>query len=396
LHGISVVQAFVKLQSLSGIYLHIPFCKQACHYCNFHFSTRLQKKEALLQSMFRELKLIRENLNDLPKIETIYFGGGTPSLLEDDELTQFLEQIHQRYDVDPDAEITLEVNPDDLSEHRLNRWLRDGFNRLSVGIQSFDEDELNWMNRAHNRQQALDGLSLIHAAGFTNFSADLIFGSPFQSDETLLKNLAVLIDHRIPHLSCYGLTLEEGTAYAVAVKRKKDIPVANEQQARQFHLVMDRLLQAGYVHYEISNYAKPGFESKHNSSYWKGKPYLGFGPSAHSFDGNKTRSWNVANNSLYIQQLENNQLPSTAETLSTREQFNEMIMISLRLSSGINLQQLKSTFGNQVYAKLMKAAEIFSEKKWLIQSNDDHLMLTREGKLYADHIASELFWDEDV
>jgi oxygen-independent coproporphyrinogen-3 oxidase len=206
----------------------------------------------------------------------------------------------------------------------------------------------------------------------------------------------VLIDHRIPHLSCYGLTLEEGTAYAVAVKRKKDSPIANEQQARQFHLVMDRLLQAGYVHYEISNYAKPGFESKHNSSYWKGKPYLGFGPSAHSFDGNKTRSWNVANNSMYILQLENNQLPSTAETLSTREQFNEMIMISLRLSSGINLQQLKSTFGNQFYAQLMKAAEIFSEKKWLIQSNDDHLMLTREGKLYADHIAAELFLDEDV
>ncbi len=379
---------------MSGIYLHIPFCKQACHYCNFHFSTRLKKKEALLQAMFREMKLVRDNLSDSPPIETIYFGGGTPSLLEDDELLQFLEQIHLLFNVQPHAEITLEVNPDDLSELRLNRWIRDGFNRLSVGIQSFDEPELRWMNRAHNRQQALHGLSLIRSAGFTNFSADLIFGSPFQSDETLLENLDTLLDHRVPHLSCYGLTLEEGTAYAVAVKRKKDNPIANEQQARQFHLVMDRLVQSGYMHYEISNYAKPGFESRHNSSYWKGKPYFGFGPSAHSFDGDKLRSWNVANNSLYIQQLENNQLPSTAELLNKREQFNELIMISLRLSSGLNLQQLKTQFGNQAYEDLLCMATPFIKKSWLIQSDDNQLLLSRDGKLYADHIAAELFMDE--
>lgn len=341
--------------------------------------------------MFREMKLVRETQPYAPKIETIYFGGGTPSMLQDDDLLACLDQIRQNFEIEPDVEITLEVNPDDLSERRLKRWLQDGFNRLSVGIQSFSEDELRWMNRAHNRDQALLGLNLIQEAGFTNFSTDLIFGSPFQSDETLNENLDLMLKHQIPHLSCYGLTMETGTAYAVAVKRKKDAPIENEKQARQFHLIMDRLIEAGYMHYEISNYAKPGFESRHNSSYWKGKPYLGFGPSAHSFNGDKTRSWNVANNSLYIQHLENNQFPSTAETLGNKEQFNEMVMISLRLSSGINLTQLHDQFGKHAYDKLLEASEPFIQKSWLFKSTDDHLMLTRDGKLYADHIASELF-----
>lgn len=346
--------------------------------------------------MFREMKLVLEKQSTAHKIETIYFGGGTPSMLEDDELLECLDHISQYFEIEPNVEITLEVNPDDLSEHRLKRWLRDGFNRLSIGIQSFSEEELRWMNRAHNRDQALQGLNLIMEAGFTNFSADLIFGSPFQSDDTLNENLDMMIKHQIPHLSCYGLTMETGTAYAVAVKRKKDTPIENEKQARQFHMIMDRLNEAGYMHYEISNYAKPGFESRHNSSYWKGKPYWGFGPSAHAFDGDNTRSWNVANNSLYIQQLENNQLPSTVETLGIKEQYNEMVMISLRLSSGVNLKKLQAQFGNQACEKLLATSEPFIQKSWLLKSTDDHLLLTREGKLYADHIASELFWDEDV
>lgn len=388
-----IISFSVKLQALSGIYIHIPFCKQACHYCNFHFSTSLVKKTAMMNAIFREMEMVFQKQTAIPTIETIYFGGGTPSLLEDEELETSIRRIQDQLDVHIDAEITLEINPDDLSEKRLENWRRIGINRLSVGIQSFDESELQWMNRAHNHMQALEGLKLIKQAGFSNFSADLIFGSPFQTDDVLKKNLSIMLEHKVPHLSCYGLTMEQGTAYALSVKKKKDIPVQQAQQARQFHMVMDTLVKHGYSHYEISNYALPGYESKHNSSYWKGKSYLGLGPSAHSFDGHHIRSWNIANNSVYLEKIEQGIRPSTQEELSEKERFNEMIMISLRLESGLDLSYVQEKFGAVSLNHVDDSSSKFIRSGWLIKTQDKRLKLTRTGKLYADHIAAEMFLD---
>ncbi len=345
----------------------------------------------MLNAIFREMELVVQKQTTVPTIETIYFGGGTPSLLKDEELETCIRRIQDHFDVNVDAEITLEINPDDLSEERLENWQKFGINRLSIGIQSFDESELQWMNRAHNHMQALEGLKLIKQAGFSNFSADLIFGSPFQTDDVLKENLSIMLEHEVPHLSCYGLTMEHGTAYALSVKKKKDIPVQQEQQARQFHMVMDTLVKHGYSHYEISNYALPGYESKHNSSYWKGKPYLGFGPSAHSFDGQHIRSWNIANNSIYLENIELGASPSSQEILSDKERFNEMIMISLRLESGLDLSYVQEKFGAVSLKHVDDSSSKFIRSGWLIKTQDKRLQLTRTGKLYADHIAAEMF-----
>ncbi len=375
---------------MAGIYIHIPFCKQACHYCNFHFSTSFAQKDALINAILKEISLATVmNINE--KVETIYFGGGTPSLLSLEDIHIILATIKTTFPISTDAEITLEANPDDISSSKLAGWRSAGINRLSIGIQSFLNEELVWMNRAHNASQALDCLQLSRDAGFDNFSVDLIYGSPLLSNDDWKKNVDLLIEKNIPHISCYALTVEPKTALDKMIAHQKKLPVDGDKQAEQFLLLMGWLQRAGYEHYEISNFAKPGLRSKHNSSYWQGKTYYGFGPSAHSFNGS-SRRWNVANNALYIQALEKNTIPFEEEILTNTQQLNEYIMISLRTMEGIDLSVVYDKFGEDFSEKLKVKSEKFIQTGKL-SMEDDNIILTNEGKLLADGIASDLFFD---
>ncbi|MDQ6756069.1 MAG: radical SAM family heme chaperone HemW [Bacteroidota bacterium] len=374
---------------MSGIYFHIPFCKQACHYCNFHFSTSLLQKEEMIKAMVKEISLTKF-LDD--EINTIYFGGGTPSLLNAEEVKKLLFAVNEKFKISKNAEVTLETNPDDINSIKLFEWKFAGINRLSVGIQSFKEDDLLWMNRAHNAVQALESIKMIKDAGFQNFSVDLIYGTPTLSDEEWKKNVEIAINFNVPHLSCYALTVEDKTALQKMISLKKKQEVDAEKQAHQFLLLMNWLKDAGYEHYEISNFAKPGFRSKHNSSYWQGKAYIGIGPSAHSFF-NDVRRWNVNNNALYIQSLKKNIIPYEEEKLSDVQKLNEYIMTSLRTIEGINLNYVESFFGNA--AKLtLQTASIKFINNYKLQTTNHNFILTEEGKLFADGIAADLFFEE--
>jgi oxygen-independent coproporphyrinogen-3 oxidase len=383
----------IKLQSLAGIYIHIPFCKKACHYCNFHFSTTLARKAEMVKAICTEIQLkkaIHSTENEI--IETIYFGGGTPSLLNETELNQIIETVNKNFNINADAEITFETNPDDINTTSLSQWKRAGINRLSIGIQGFFEEELLWMNRAHDAKQALRCIPESQDRGFENISADLIFGGPLQTDEMLEKNLNQMIQFQVPHLSCYALTVEESTALHHHIKTGKSKNVDPELQAHFFYQVLDRLQQAGFEHYEISNYAKPGFESKHNSNYWVGVPYFGFGPAAHSFDGKQCRSWNISNNSIYLDQIQNKIIPVESEKLTQTQMANESIMIGLRTKHGLDLEKFRLLFGEKRFTMLTQQMQQFLHKKHLMYSEDEkNLQLTRSGKIYADGIAAELF-----
>ncbi|HEY6899882.1 MAG TPA: radical SAM family heme chaperone HemW, partial [Puia sp.] len=283
---------------MAGIYLHIPFCRQACHYCNFHFSTSLNRKNDFIVALLKEMELRKDYTGKEP-IETVYFGGGTPSLLEEGELGRIMERLNALFPVAPGAEVTLEANPDDIHPGLLRSWRATGINRLSIGIQSFFEEDLQWMNRAHNARQAIDCIRMAQDTGFTNMSIDLIYGGPTLPDPHWQENVGQAIGLQVPHLSCYALTVEPRTALDKMIHLHKKEDVNPDDQARQFLQLMEMAANAGYEHYEISNFAKPGMRSRHNSSYWQGKTYLGLGPSAHSFNG-ASREWNIANNSQYI------------------------------------------------------------------------------------------------
>jgi oxygen-independent coproporphyrinogen III oxidase len=373
---------------LSGIYIHIPFCKQACHYCNFHFSTTLSQKDELVAALCRETALTETN--GIEKIESIYFGGGTPSLLNEKELQLIFSSLNKKFSIAPDAEITLEANPDDIDAAKLLQWKKNGINRLSVGIQSFADEELAWMNRVHNAAASLRCINEIQAAGFTNFSIDLIYGSPLLSDKIWEENVAIVTENNIPHISCYALTVEPATALQKMIAQNKKMPVDAEKQAEQFLLLMKWMKATGYEHYEISNFAKPGMRSRHNSSYWQGKSYYGIGPSAHSFDGYR-RKWNVANNTLYIQSIKKGVIPFEEEILTPTQQLNEYIMTSLRTIEGLNTSIISERFGEAKSTQLVKAV-----KKWEVTNKieiiNGHLILTAEGKLFADGIAAGLFF----
>ena len=380
---------------MAGIYIHIPFCKQACNYCNFHFSTSLQLKEAMLAAMVKEIYLRTQPVDasiaaEKETIDTLYFGGGTPSILNNDELALLFGALRQAFVFNPDIEITLEANPDDINPQKLAQWQQAGINRLSVGIQSFLEEELVWMNRAHTAKESLLCIDQIIAAGFADFSIDLIYGSPLLSNENWEKNVALVIDKNIPHISCYALTVEPKTALDKQIAQQKKAPVDAEKQAQQFLLLMQWMQAAGYEHYEISNFAQPNKRSKHNSSYWQGKKYYGFGPAAHAFDGVK-RQWNVANNALYIQSLKNDIIPFEEEILTPTQQLNEYIMTTLRTMEGLSLKEVSNRFGEKNSRDLQAACE-----KWInggkILTQDDKRILTTEGKLFADGIAADLFF----
>jgi oxygen-independent coproporphyrinogen-3 oxidase len=373
---------------LPGIYIHIPFCKQACHYCNFHFSTSLNQKKDLIDALVKEINLTISNPSE--KIETIYFGGGTPSILTIDELQLIFDALHKKFSINKDAEITLEANPDDITIEKLTAWKIVGINRLSVGVQSFLEDELVWMNRAHTAANSLACIDDIITAGFTNFSIDLIYGSPLLSNDNWKRNVEIVIEKNIPHISCYALTVEPKTALDKMIATKKKEAVDPEKQAQQFLLLMDWMKQAGYEHYEISNFAKPGMRSKHNSSYWQGKNYYGFGPSAHSFDG-KSRRWNVANNLLYIQSIKKDTIPFEEEVLTETQQLNEYIMTSLRTVEGLDLKLVSKRFGENASHKLQAASKKYIDSS-ILKNQYSKLILTDEGKLFADGIAADLFF----
>jgi len=372
---------------LAGIYLHIPFCKQACTYCNFHFSTSLRYKDDLVKALSKEAEIEREYLR-AETVNTIYFGGGTPSILEVSDLKFLISDLYKNYGVAPDVEITLEANPDDITSDKLKAWKDIGINRLSIGVQSFFEEELKWMNRAHNAQQAIENLELARKE-FDNITIDLIYGSPLLTDEMWKQNIERAIGFDVPHLSCYALTVEEKTPLHKLIQANKTPHVDDEKQARQFLLLMQWLNEKGYEHYEVSNFAKPGFRSSHNSSYWQGETYLGLGPSAHSYNGSERR-WNTTNNNIYIKNINEGFGQRETETLTPIQKLNEFIMVSLRTREGIDLKRLEKEFGADERNRVEQVVQKFLQNS-LIKWNNSFLQLTDEGMLRADGIASELF-----
>jgi len=378
---------------MAGIYLHIPFCRKACTYCNFHFSTSLGMKEDLLRAMHLELEMQRDTLAGVP-VETIYFGGGTPSLLDTDELNRLFEVIFSNYNVSELKECTLEANPDDLSQHYLHALRSTPVNRLSIGVQSFFDRDLAYMNRAHNAQQSDYAIKAAQDTGFTNITIDLIYGTPGLSDTDWKANLDKVSALDIPHFSAYALTVEEGTALHHAIKKQRTAPVDAEQSAAQFEMLMELAPQMGYEQYEISNLARNGAYAVHNTNYWRGVPYLGIGPSAHSFDGNRTRYFNIANNALYTKSLlQDHKRNFESEVLTPAQRLNEYIMTSLRTMWGCDLERISHEWGDDQARKIENTSHLLMEKKWLVQK-EKVLLLTNAGKLFADGIAADLFADE--
>ena len=372
---------------MAGIYLHIPFCKQKCHYCGFHFSTTYEKyRGRMIDAMIKELQFHAPQFTET--INTIYFGGGTPSLLTEIEMDQLLNAIQKHYFIPPTVEITLEANPDDFTKAKVSTWKKAGINRLSIGIQSFQEEDLRIMNRAHHVEDALNAVVLAREAGFENLSVDLMFALPSLDNEAWIKNVQTAIDLKIPHISCYNLTVEEQSAIKKLIADKRFPPVSEERGIEQFQIVMEMLSNAGYEQYELSNYALPGARSKHNSNYWTGENYLGIGPSAHSFLKGK-RSFNVAHNMRYIQGAEINQFNRKHENLSTENRYNEFILTRLRTIEGVPLELVSELFPQEIKAAQMGLNQNIESKNLRVENGS--LQLTNQGKLLADQIAMELF-----
>lgn len=373
---------------MAGIYIHIPFCKQACNYCNFHFSTSLKYKEDVVKAICRELELRKEYLSGAA-IETVYFGGGTPSLLSEKELALIWETIYRNYTLDL-KESTLEANPDDVNDTFLSMLRHTPVNRLSMGVQSFEESDLRFMQRAHTAGEAESAIKRAQDAGYSNLTIDLIYGTPGLSNALWMENMQKAIRFDIPHVSAYALTIEENTLLAHQVGKGKVPAPMTEQAAQQFELMTSFLTAAGFDHYEISNFALPGQYAVHNTNYWKGVPYLGIGPSAHSFD-QVSRQWNVANNALYIKGVEAEMLSIEREVLSVADQLNEYILTALRTMWGIDRQYIHERFGSDYLKELDAKTEHFLGNK--VQQKGEQYILTAAGKLFADGIAADLFFD---
>jgi oxygen-independent coproporphyrinogen-3 oxidase len=372
---------------LGGIYIHIPFCKQACFYCDFHFSTSLKKKDEMILAIVKEIEIRKNELNN-SIIETIYFGGGTPSVLSTKEIKTLIDAVYKNHTVADNPEITLEANPDDLSEEKIIELSESPINRLSIGVQSFFEHDLKLMNRAHNSKEAKDSLSSV-IRHFDNISVDLIYGIPDCTNEQWRENIQTALSFGVPHISSYALTVEPKTALATFIKKGIIKNVDDEKSEEQFLILIDELEKADFVHYETSNFGKEGFFSKNNSSYWLGKSYLGIGPSAHSFDG-KRRSWNVRSNAKYIKSIQQNQLPIERETLSTTDRYNEYIMTGLRTIWGVSLERIYTDFGHKYVAYLEKQSKKYITQE-LLYLESGILKTTKKGKFLSDGIASDLF-----
>ena len=373
---------------MSGIYIHIPFCKQACHYCDFHFSTSIKKKEKMILALTNELKMRRWEFEN-EKVETIYFGGGTPSILQTSDLNYLIDEVYKNYSVIENPEITIEANPDDLTKDRIIELSKTKINRLSIGIQSFFEDDLKLMNRAHNAEEAKKCLE-IAIQYFENISLDLIYGIPGMSNEIWKKNIEIALSFGIPHISSYALTVEPKTALQKLIQSGA-IENPNDEVAQEHFSILVELLEANdFIHYELSNFGKANYFSKNNSSYWLGKKYIGIGPSAHSYNG-ISRSWNVSNNSLYIKAIQENQLPNEEETLTISDRYNEYIMTGLRTIWGVSLDKIETEFGITYLDYLMKQVQKFLNDD-LVIIKGNVLKPTKKGKFLTDGIASDLFY----
>jgi oxygen-independent coproporphyrinogen-3 oxidase len=423
---------------MSGIYIHIPFCKQACHYCDFHFSTSLKKKDELILALQQELILRKDEFKN-QTVTTIYFGGGTPSLLAPEELESIIKTVYKNYNVSETPEITLEANPDDLiaaknknfslvavknssktipenvslsafedsskaisktvslsavedlnsTKHSIfQNYLNIGINRLSIGVQSFFEDDLKLMNRAHNSEEAKNCIAEA-VTYFDNISVDLIYGIPNATNTQWLENIKMALSFGVSHISSYALTVEPKTALASMIKQGKIDNVDDEKAQEQFFILKEQLENAGFEHYELSNFAKKGFYSQNNSAYWLGKPYIGIGPSAHSFNG-EARSWNVANNAKYLKALAENKLPQETELLSETDKYNEYIMTGLRTIWGVSLLRIEKEFGKENLNYLLAQATPYITQE-LLYIRDNTLKTTEKGQFLCDGIAAELF-----
>ncbi|HUH17747.1 radical SAM family heme chaperone HemW [Albibacterium sp.] len=373
---------------MAGIYIHIPFCKQACHYCDFHFTTSLKYKEELLSALQKELIISKGYLQE-QTIESIYLGGGTPSLLSAQEINYLLDTIYTHFSIASNPEITIEANPDDLTKEKVRELRESLINRFSIGVQSFYEEDLRWMNRAHNAQEADSAIKRVQDAGFEDITADLIYGYPLLSDLKWINNIQQIINLGIPHLSAYSMTIEPQTALASFINKGIQKPMNEGQSADQFLILTEMITKVGFEQYEISNYAKNERYSKHNTNYWKGVPYLGIGPSAHSFNGT-SRQWNIANNSKYIQSIIKNEIPMEMEVLTESDKFNEYVMTSLRTKWGIDINYLNQNFPSEFMQAMNECLPKYQEEKKIKQEKNIYT-LTQKGKLLADQIASEFF-----
>jgi oxygen-independent coproporphyrinogen-3 oxidase len=372
------------------MYIHIPFCKQACHYCDFHFSTLVKKKPEMVEAISKELQLRKKEISG--EVETIYFGGGTPSLLSAEELQQIFDIINDHYEVTKDPEITLEANPDDLSEEKLKMLAASSVNRLSIGVQSFFEEDLKLINRAHNSAEALESIQMAKKY-FENISIDLIYGIPGMSNDRWKENLSIALELRVPHISSYALTVEPRTALKSMIEKGKVAPVEEEAAKEQYEIMIDILSVAGFDNYEFSNFGKPGFFSRNNTAYWYGKPYLGIGPSAHSFDGFH-RKWNVSNNTLYIKALQKGEIPAEIEKLSVTDRYNELVMTRLRTKWGILVDEVERSFGKKYKDYLLREAAGLIEDG-MLEWDQERLKVSKKGKFLSDGIAADLFWVEE-
>ena len=373
---------------MASIYIHIPYCKQQCTYCNFHFRIAQNDKEEMLKSIKKEIRMRQAYLNNAT-ISSIYFGGGTPSILNKEEIKGIVDTIYHHFNIEPKAEITLECNPDDLHAEMLTDLKEIGINRLSIGIQSFDDADLKFMNRSHNAKQALNCIQLAKEVGFKNITIDLIYGLPSQSNEKWEQNLKQMLALDVQHFSAYALTVEPKTALKHLIDKKKITPLEEKITVEHFNTLVRIATENNFIHYEISNFGEEGFFSNHNTAYWKNQHYLGVGPSAHSFNGT-SRQWNIANNRKYIEKVNKNEAYFEVEKLSNAQQYNEYIFTALRTIWGVELDYITTQFGEEAQQYFEKQVQ-----NWLAQNKikqlEDTYTLTGTGKLYADAIASDLF-----
>lgn len=372
---------------MGGIYVHIPFCRQACHYCDFHFSTNLLKQAEIVKAICEELATRKNYLPSL--VDTIYFGGGTPSLLSASQFNKLLEVIHKNYQVAYAPEITLEANPEDLLPEKIKELNAIGINRLSIGVQTFSDDWLKWMNRAHNVRQSMDAYYNARSGGFNNISLDLIYAIPGYHQNGLYRDLERAVELRPEHISLYSLTIEENTVFGRRKQEGKLKELNEEHAADRFLEAIDSLKSAGYTQYEVSNFCRLGFESKHNAAYWSGEHYLGVGPSAHSYNGN-SRQWNIKNNAKYLAAIAKQEIHYELEQLSQAQQFNEKILTGLRTKAGLNLKHLHEQYDTIFLSELRREIDKLVHQQ-LIQVSENHLSLTSKGLLLADEIALKFF-----
>lgn len=376
---------------MAGLYIHIPYCRQKCHYCNFYSLASRKYRELLPEALQQELAMQKGYLAG-KMLETIYIGGGTPTVYPPQVIAEMIEDAKEHFEIDLHAEITIEANPDDLTPEYLQQLRQTPVNRLSIGIQSFHDDDLHYLNRNHSAANAHQAIRNALAVGFDSMSIDLIYGIPSLTDEKWMDNIKMMLDYQTPHLSAYALTVEPGTALDKLIEKKKLPPVDEAQAADQFVILMEMMAAAGYEHYEISNFSKPGMHARHNTSYWQKVPYLGIGPSAHSFDGH-SRQWNVSNLEAWLDGIRARVPAFEREELTPTQQLNEYVMTSLRTMWGTDLRNIENCW-NPGFRQMVLQQAIPFQEKGLVSIHNNIITLTQRGKLFADGIASDLFIDE--